>query len=201
VANVKRGIGSDPRIGNLFLNAGIGYGGSCFPKDVKALIGTAAECGYTLQVLAAVDEVNDRQKETLLAKVRAHFGTGLAGRRIAIWGLAFKPNTDDMREAPSQVVIDGLLAAGAQVTAFDPVAHETARVVFGDRITYAVSAYDALEGADALLLVTEWSEFRAPDYARMKSRLRAPVVFDGRNLWEPARLRELGFTYFGTGRG
>src|SRR5471032_3405334 len=184
---VRQGIGSDPRIGYHFLYAGCGYGGSCFPKDVKALIRTAAESGRDLKVLQAVEDANDAQKQVLVQKIVKRFGENLAGRRFAIWGLAFKPNTDDMREASARVLIGGLLARGATVCAYDPVAIAEARRAFGDepRITYAENPDAALEGADALAIVTEWKEFRSPDFARIAKTLKTPVIFDGRNLYEP----------------
>jgi UDPglucose 6-dehydrogenase len=200
VDNVRKGIGSDGRIGPAFLFPGPGYGGSCFPKDVKALVRTAAECGVPLRVLESVEEANDAQKRRLFAKLRELLGD-LGGRRIAIWGLAFKPNTDDMREAASLVLIEELLDAGATVVAHDPVAmHETQRRI-GDRIEYAQTNYDALTGADALVIVTDWNEYRHPDFARIKDTLRAPVVVDGRNLYDARKMKGLGFTYASIGRG
>jgi UDPglucose 6-dehydrogenase len=200
VDHVRLGIGSDARIGPAFLFPGPGYGGSCFPKDVKALVRTAKERGVPLRVLGAVEETNDAQKHRLFEKLNALSG-GVKGKRIAVWGLAFKPNTDDMREAPSLVLIDELLAAGAEVVAHDPVAmHETERRL-GTRIRYAESGYAALEGADALVVVTEWNEYRHPDFARMKHTLKTPVVVDGRNLYDAARMRALGFAYDSIGRG
>jgi UDPglucose 6-dehydrogenase len=199
---VRQGIGSDPRIGYHFLYAGCGYGGSCFPKDVKALIRTAAENGRGLKVLQAVEEANDAQKQVLVGKIVRRFGEDLGGRRFAIWGLAFKPNTDDMREASSRVLIAELLARGAAVTAYDPVAMAEARRVFGDepRIAYASTPEQALEGADALAIVTEWKEFRSPDFAHIAATLKTPVVFDGRNLYEPQLVREAGIDYQPIGR-
>jgi len=199
---VRQGIGSDPRIGYHFLYAGCGYGGSCFPKDVKALIRTASDQGQDLKVLQAVEDANDHQKTVLTRKVLARFGQDLSGRRFALWGLAFKPNTDDMREATSRVVIDELLARGATVTAYDPVATEEAKRIFGDepRITYAQGPMEALEGAEALLIITEWKEFRSPDFERLKGALKQPVVFDGRNLYEPALMRDFGIEYHAIGR-
>jgi UDPglucose 6-dehydrogenase len=200
VDHVRLGIGSDGRIGPAFLFPGPGYGGSCFPKDVKALVRTAKERGVPLRVLGAVEETNDAQKHRLFEKLNALSG-GVKGKRIAVWGLAFKPNTDDMREAPSLVLIDELLAAGAEVVAHDPVAmHETERRL-GARIRYAESGYAALEGADALVVVTEWNEYRHPDFARMKHTLKTPVVVDGRNLYDAARMQALGFAYDSIGRG
>ncbi|HEV7992600.1 MAG TPA: UDP-glucose/GDP-mannose dehydrogenase family protein [Gemmatimonadaceae bacterium] len=200
VDNVRKGIGSDGRIGPAFLFPGPGYGGSCFPKDVKALVRTAKECGVPLRVLDSVEEANDAQKHRLFAKLREVVGD-LSGRRIAVWGLAFKPNTDDMREAASLVLIESLLESGASVVAHDPVAmHETKRRI-GDRIAYADSSYDALAGADALVVVTDWNEYRHPDFARIKSALKSPVVVDGRNLYDTRKMRALGFTYSSIGRG
>ncbi len=197
---VREGIGLDPRIGPRFLNAGIGYGGSCFPKDVQAMIATGRSHDVPFQVLEAVHQVNEEQKSLLSKIVCRFFGEDLSGRTFAAWGLAFKPNTDDMREAPSIVVIEELLAAGAKVRAYDPIAQETAREVLGDKIEYVDSSYETLEGADALLLLTEWGEFRLPDLARVKAKLRHPVVFDGRNVYPIERMREEGFTYFSIGR-
>jgi UDPglucose 6-dehydrogenase len=197
---VRKGIGSDGRIGPSFLFPGPGYGGSCFPKDVKALVRTAQDVGASLRVLESVEEANDRQKQRLYEKLVAALGTGVQGLHIALWGLAFKPNTDDMREAPALVLIDQLLAAGATVTAHDPAAmHEAERRV-GGRIAFAETNYEALEGADALVVVTEWNEYRHPDFARIKATLRRPVPVDGRNLYEPSKMRALGFTYDCIGR-
>ncbi|GAB7125703.1 UDP-glucose/GDP-mannose dehydrogenase family protein [Silvimonas sp. JCM 19000] len=197
---VRKGIGSDPRIGYSFLYPGCGYGGSCFPKDVKALRRTASEYGMDLQVLGAVESVNDTQKERLLQKVIDRFGEDLRGRRFALWGLAFKPRTDDMREAPSLVIIDGLLSRGATVCAFDPVAMQEARHTLGDRIDYSVSPMGTLTDADALLIVTEWKEFQCPDFERIATMLKQPVVLDGRNLYDPAMVREYGIDYDAIGR-
>ncbi|MBS0594242.1 MAG: UDP-glucose/GDP-mannose dehydrogenase family protein [Proteobacteria bacterium] len=199
---VRQGIGSDPRIGFGFLYAGCGYGGSCFPKDVKALIHSAGQKGSELQVLRAVEAANERQKELLVDKIVARFGADLSGRSFALWGLAFKPNTDDMREAPSRAVIDGLLRRGASVRAFDPVALPEARRLYAGepRITLVERAADALEGADALVIVTEWKEFRSPDFGRIRSALRQPVVFDGRNLFAPAIPEAEGIEYHAIGR-
>jgi UDPglucose 6-dehydrogenase len=200
VDNVRKGIGSDGRIGPAFLFPGPGYGGSCFPKDVKALVRTAKECGVPLRVLDSVEAANDAQKHRLFAKLSEAVGN-LAGRRIAVWGLAFKPNTDDMREAASLVLIEELLEAGATVVAHDPVAmHETKRRV-GDRIEYAETSYAALSGADALVVVTDWNEYRHPDFARIKATLKSPVIVDGRNLYDTTKMRALGFTYASIGRG
>ncbi|MCP5272755.1 MAG: UDP-glucose/GDP-mannose dehydrogenase family protein [Burkholderiaceae bacterium] len=202
IEQVRKGIGSDPRIGTHFLYAGTGYGGSCFPKDVKALIHIGHENAMDLQVLQAVEAANDRQKMVLVDKVVKRFGDDLTGRRFAVWGLAFKPNTDDMREAPSRVIVDALLARGATLSAYDPVAMtEAKRVMEGlSGITYADSADATLDGADALLVVTEWKEFRTPDFDRIKTALKQPVVFDGRNIWEPQLMKTLGIEYHGIGR-
>ncbi len=197
---VRRGIGYDRRIGHHFLFPGVGYGGSCFPKDVKAVIRTAGEHGMPFPLLNAVEEVNEGQKRRLVEKVVAEFGDSLEGRRVAVWGLAFKPRTDDMREAPSITVVWGLLARGAQVAVHDPEALSEARNLFGDRVSYHRLNYEALEGADALLIVTQWNEFRRPDFVRMKRLMRQPVIFDGRNLYEPEVMREHGFAYYPIGR-
>ncbi len=199
---VRSGIGSDPRIGYHFLYSGCGYGGSCFPKDVQALIRTAEEAGQNLMVLHAVEAANETQKHVLPAKIVKRYGENLAGRRFALWGLAFKPNTDDMREAPSRVLIDQLLARGATVCAYDPVAmHEARRIFKGDaRIDFAANPQAALAGADALAIVTEWKEFRSPDFAAIKAALKDPVIFDGRNLYDPAQLRAAGIEYQAIGR-
>jgi UDPglucose 6-dehydrogenase len=202
IESVRRGIGSDPRIGYQFLYPGIGYGGSCFPKDVQALQRTGTEVGVELKLLDAVERVNYAQKHVLTEKVVARFGADLSGKKFAMWGLAFKPNTDDMREAPSLVLIDDLTKRGATVVAFDPVAIEEAKHTLGSNknVSFASSAMDALDGADALLIVTEWKTFRAPDFAAMKARMKAAIVFDGRNLYEPADMRESGFSYYPIGR-
>jgi UDPglucose 6-dehydrogenase len=202
IEQVRKGIGSDPRIGYHFLYAGTGYGGSCFPKDVKAMIRSAADSGIELQVLGAVERVNEGQKSVLVDKVTARFGEDLAGRSFALWGLAFKPNTDDMREAPSRVIVAELLKRGASVRAYDPVAGDEARRVFGTTpgLSIVDRASDALPNADALLIVTEWKEFKSPDFDAMRSQLKQPVLFDGRNLYEPALMRSLGFEYSGVGR-
>ena len=202
IEHVRKGIGSDPRIGYHFLYPGAGYGGSCFPKDVTALLRTAQESGIELKVVGAVEEANERQKGVLVAKIVRRFGENLSGRRIALWGLAFKPNTDDMREAPSRVIIDGLLARGATVTAFDPVAMPEARHIYASepRVAFAEEALEAAGGADALAIVTEWKAFRSPDFDELRRRLATPVIFDGRNLYEPAAVRALGFEYFPIGR-
>ena len=203
VEKVRIGIGSDPRIGYSFIYPGVGYGGSCFPKDVQALERSARAVGYESQVLAAVEAVNSRQKRVLFDKIAAHFGGALAGRTFAVWGLAFKPNTDDMREAPSRVLLEALWAAGATVRAYDPVAMEEARRIYGARAALVLceSADAALQGADALAIVTEWREFRSPDFDAMRAALTSPVVFDGRNLFDPQLMKRFGFTYYGIGRG
>ena len=202
IEQVRRGIGSDPRIGHQFLYAGCGYGGSCFPKDVKALLHSAAAAGEPLDLLQAVERGNERQKLVLVRKIVERYGENLAGKRFALWGLAFKPDTDDMREAPSRVIVAELLRRGAQVTAHDPVAMDEARRVFADvpQLDFAATPTEALEGADALVIVTEWKAFRSPDFDRMRAALREPVVFDGRNLFDPEQMQELGFAYFPIGR-
>src|SRR6516162_4685538 len=199
VDQVRKAIGADRRIGTAFLFPGVGYGGSCFPKDVKALIRSARDRGYDFQTLRAVESVNEAQKERLVAKMRAHF-TQLSGRTIALWGLAFKPRTDDMRDAPAIPIIERLLSAGAQVRAYDPAAAPVARRLFDSRIALCDRSYDALAGADALAIVTEWNEFREPDFDKMRALLKSPVVFDGRNIYSPEHMRALGFTYFSIGR-
>jgi UDPglucose 6-dehydrogenase len=198
---VRRGVGSDPRIGAAFLFPGPGYGGSCFPKDVQALVRTGTEYGVSLDVLEAVEAVNRRQKQRVLAKLTRALGGGVGGRRIAVWGLAFKAETDDVRESPALDLVRGLMAGGATVVAHDPQAMASTRRVIGDGITYAADPYDALRDADALAIMTEWLAFRNPDFDLMKARLRQPVVVDGRNLYHPDRMRRLGFRYFGIGRG
>lgn len=200
ISLVRRGVGLDNRLGMHFLYAGLGYGGSCFPKDVRSIIHTAAQHDIDFQLLRSVDEVNNRQKLRLFDKLRVFYGGALEGRCFALWGLAFKPRTDDMREAPAIGLIESLLEAGATVRAHDPEAMDTARAVFGDRISYHRTGYDALEGADAMLVVTEWNEFRRPDFERVKGLLKEPVIFDGRNLWEPEQMRKKGFSYFPIGR-
>jgi UDPglucose 6-dehydrogenase len=199
VDQVRRAIGSDRRIGNSFLFPGVGYGGSCFPKDVKALVRSSQDKGYQFRILEAVEAVNDSQKLRLVCKMQAHFG-GLQGRTIALWGLAFKPRTDDMREAPAISIANRLLELGAEVRAYDPEANDTARRLFGDRIALCEKSYDAVDGADALAIVTEWNEFREPDFKRIKRLLKSPIVFDGRNIYSPEHMRALGFTYFSIGR-
>ena len=199
VDRVRRVVASDRRIGPSFLFPGIGYGGSCFPKDVKALARLARDADYRFRILEAVETVNAVQKRRLFEKMADDLGP-LEGRRIAVWGLSFKPRTDDMREAPSITVIEALLAAGAEVAAYDPQANESARRIFASRIRLASDGYEVLEGADALAILTEWNEFREPDFARMRGLMRAPVVFDGRNLFDPAEMRDLGFRYRSIGR-
>lgn len=199
VKEVAAGMGYDKRIGRAFLDAGVGYGGSCFPKDVKALIRMGHEAGQSLHVVEAVDRTNEGQKSILVPRVAAHLG-GLAGKTVAVWGLAFKPRTDDMREAPAIAVIEGLLAGGAAVRAYDPKAEEQARRAFGDRVTLCGRAYEAVKDADALVVVTEWNEFREPDFAKVRSLMRHAAVFDGRNIYDPQVLRDLGFHYEGIGR-
>jgi len=203
IEQVRLGIGSDPRIGTRFLYAGIGYGGACFPKDVKALVKSANEAGQEPLLLGAVEAVNQRQKQVLGDKILARCGRDLKGKRFALWGLAFKPGTDDMREAPSRVLIDTLAAAGARVTAYDPVAIDEAKRLMPDHpaVDYAASAGEALEGADALVIVTEWKEFRSPDFDAIRTRLREPLVFDGRNVFDPALMKSMGIEYFCIGRG
>jgi UDPglucose 6-dehydrogenase len=199
VRHVRMGMGTDSRIGQSFLFPGVGYGGSCFPKDVKALIRMGQEQGVALNVVRAVDETNEAQKSILVPRIAAHLG-GLGGRVVAVWGLAFKPRTDDMREAPAITVVEGLLQGGAAVRAYDPKAEKQARRIFGGRITYCGRAYEAVAGADALVVVTEWNEFREPDFLKVRSLMRNPAVFDGRNIYNPAILRALGFHYEGIGR-
>ncbi len=199
VNQVRKGIGSDPRIGNRFIYPGIGYGGSCFPKDVKALVKTGEENGYKLRILQSVEDVNEAQKHVLFTKVNKHFKGQLKGKHFAMWGLSFKPETNDMREAPSLVLCEQLLAAGATVTAYDPVAMEESKHMIGDKIRYAKDAYEALAAADALLLVTEWREFRVPDWDRVKKTMKQHVVFDGRNIYSGPEMRALGFAYAGIG--
>jgi UDPglucose 6-dehydrogenase len=199
---VRQGIGSDPRIGYHFLYPGVGYGGSCFPKDVKALQFTARQAGQPLHLLAAVESVNEAQKRVLVDKIVTRMGGDLGGRSFALWGLAFKPNTDDMREAPSRVLVDALAARGARVIAYDPVAMPEAKRVFDAAlpISYAASPMEATRGADALVIVTEWKEFRSPDFDAIRANLASPLLFDGRNLYDPALVRSAGLEYFGIGR-
>ena len=203
IEKVRVGIGSDPRIGYGFIYPGVGYGGSCFPKDVKALIRSSHEVGHEPAILGAVETVNGRQKEVLFEKISGHFKGQLAGRTLALWGLAFKPDTDDMREASSRALMGRLWAAGARVRAYDPVASGEARRLYGQRseLLLAGSAYEAVEGADALAIVTEWKEFRSPDFDRLRERLATPVIFDGRNLYDPAMVERFGLAYYAIGRG
>lgn len=196
---VRKGIGADVRIGSKFLYAGCGYGGSCFPKDVKALIHTAENLGYEMKILEAVEEVNEFQKKILFEKLMKYYDNDIKGKTIAVWGLAFKPKTDDMREAPSLVIIDKILEAGGKVKAYDPVAMEEAKRILGDSITYAKDIYDATLEADAILMVTEWNEFRLPTWEVIKKTMKKPVVFDGRNIYNKQEMNEIGFDYFGIG--
>ena len=197
---VRRSIGRDPRIGTHFLYAGAGYGGACFPKDLKALIHVAGKAEVATDILCAVEAVNERQKRLLVRKIQAHYRQGLAAKTLALWGLAFKPNTDDMREAPSLAVIEALLAAGAKVRAYDPAANPQAEHLFGSRVELCDTRYAAAEGADGLVILTEWNEFRIPDFQRLRNSLREPTIFDGRNLYDSAYLSELGFNYHSIGR-
>jgi UDPglucose 6-dehydrogenase len=199
VRQVRLGLGRDARIGASFLFPGVGYGGSCFPKDIKALLWTAREQGVTLEVVGAVDRANDVQKRILVPRIAAHLG-GLRGKVIALWGLAFKPRTDDMRDAPALVIVDSLLAEGAAVRAYDPKAMAEARRLLDGRVSLCARSYDAVEGADALVLVTEWNEFREPDFHKIKKLMRTPAIFDGRNVYDPRSLKEMGFHYEGIGR-
>jgi len=204
VAHVRSAVGSDRRIGHAFLFPGVGYGGSCFPKDIRALLRTAEGVGLDLELVEATERVNESQKLHLLAKIRDYFSNDLKDKTLAVWGLAFKPRTDDMREAPSLSLIRALVAEGARVAAFDPEATREAKKYLGDvgpAVTYHRKSYEACDGADGLVLVTEWNEFREPDFERVRGLLRHPVVFDGRNIYNPETLKELGFTYFGVGRG
>jgi UDPglucose 6-dehydrogenase len=200
INDVRRGIGHDQRIGFSFLFPGVGYGGSCFPKDVRAAVHMARSQGVSARLMESVDLVNEAQKTVLMQKISAHFEHNLSDKTIAIWGLAFKPKTDDVREAPALVLIDALLAAGSRVRVHDPEAAPNVRVIYGDRLTYCDRPYGCLEGADALAIATEWNEFRNPDFEIMRRLLHNPVIFDGRNLYEPARMAALGFTYYGIGR-
>jgi UDPglucose 6-dehydrogenase len=203
IERVRMGIGSDSRIGYHFIYPGLGYGGSCFPKDVQALVRSARGVSYEPQLLNSVEEVNKRQKEVLPGKISRHFGGKLAGRTFAVWGLAFKPGTDDMREAPSRVLIEALWKAGAKVKAYDPAASKEARRIWGERedLTLCTRARECIDGADALVIVTEWKEFRSPDFEALKTKLKNPVVFDGRNLYDPVSMKKQGFTYYAIGRG
>ena len=200
INDVRRGIGSDSRIGFAFLFPGVGYGGSCFPKDVRALEATARGVNYEMRILPAVDAVNRLQKTVLLDRVLAHFAGNVRGKTLAVWGLAFKPRTDDVREAPALAMIDELLARGATLQVHDPEAIENVRRQYGAKLKYCPQPYDALDGVDALLVMTEWKEFQNPNFAKMKRLMKSPVIFDGRNIYEPGTLREAGFTYHSIGR-
>jgi UDPglucose 6-dehydrogenase len=200
IDSIRKGIGSDPRIGKQFLFPGVGYGGSCFPKDVKALIMTAEEYGRSLTILRSVDKLNEAQKKVLLNKLNKHFKSQMRGKTIALWGLSFKPQTDDIREAPSLVMIEELVAAGAKVRAHDPIAIPMVEPLFRGKVEFCENSYDALKDADALLVVTEWNEFRNPDFSKMKKMMKKPVILDGRNIYDPKEMKEKGFTYFSIGR-
>jgi UDPglucose 6-dehydrogenase len=200
VDKVRIGIGSDSRIGKRFLFPGIGYGGSCFPKDVIALVNTANENEYDFKILKSVIDVNYRQVDLFYKKINKHFKENLKGRHFGMWGLAFKPNTDDVREAPAHYLIKHLVESGATVTAYDPEAMETTKIILGDKIKYAKNSYDALENADALIIVTEWNVFRNPDFEMIKSKLKQPVIFDGRNLYDIEKMKHMDFTYYSIGR-
>jgi UDPglucose 6-dehydrogenase len=200
IGDVRRGMGTDRRIGSQFLFPGVGYGGSCFPKDVQALIHSASQHQLDFTLLKAADEVNNLQKRIVAERVKQHFGADLTGRTFAVWGLAFKPRTDDMREAPSLVVVDELLKAGAKVSVHDPEALDNARKIFGDRVTYHRANYEAIKGADALIILTEWNQFRHPNFQRIRTELKHPVIFDGRNLYEPTLMKALEFKYYSIGR-
>jgi UDPglucose 6-dehydrogenase len=197
---IRKGLASDSRIGPAFLFPGVGFGGSCFPKDIRALIDTGRQHDYGMKILTAVDEVNDTQPALFVEKVRNHFKGNLKERRIGVWGLAFKPRTNDMRDAPAVKIIEGLLSAGATIVAYDPEAADEAKKIFGSRIQLAPNNYGCLEGADALLIVTEWQAFRNPNFERVKTMMRQPVIFDGRNIYDPVQLRQLGFMYYSIGR-
>ncbi len=197
---VRKGLGSDTRVGKRFLFPGIGYGGSCFPKDVNALIKTTKENNSEMTLLTQVDKINKQQKLVLVNKLKAHFKKGLKNKKIAVWGLAFKPNTDDMRNAPSMVIVKELLKLNITISAYDPAAMENAKLYFGKSITYSNNQYDALKNADALMILTEWNEFRNPEFDEMKSNLKSPLIFDGRNIFDPDKMEELGFTYYSIGR-
>lgn len=197
---VRKGVGSDDRIGKRFLFPGIGYGGSCFPKDVQALAKSASEVNYDFKILQSVMQVNEDQKTYIIPKIKAYFNGDITGKKFALWGLAFKPNTDDIREAPALYIIDELLAAGATVTAFDPEAMNNVRAILGDKIQFADSQYDALETADALIIATEWSEFRTPDFDKITELLKNKVIFDGRNLFDRQLMQKLGYYYLSVGR-
>jgi UDPglucose 6-dehydrogenase len=201
INEVRRGIGHDARIGFQFLFPGVGYGGSCFPKDVRALVAMARQLGQPLHLMEAVDRVNENQKQVLIEKIRRHYGPALKEKTLAIWGLAFKPRTDDIREAPALSLIDELLKEGVQLRVHDPEALENVRAVYGSKLAYCDRPFGALEGADGLAIVTEWQQFRTPDFVVMKRLLREPVIFDGRNLYELKTMTEQGFVYYGIGRG
>jgi UDPglucose 6-dehydrogenase len=200
INNIRRGIGSDPRIGSKFLYAGTGYGGSCFPKDVKALIKTGKENNIPMKIISSVEEINEEQKSILFNKLVEYFNDNLKDKTIAIWGLAFKPNTDDMREAPALVIIDKLLKAGAKVRVYDPVAMNECKRRIGNVVEYSENQYDAVKNADALLLVTEWNEFRVPDFDLLEKIMKQKIILDGRNIYDPEELKNKGFIYFGIGR-
>lgn len=200
IDRVRKGIGIDPRIGSLFLSPGVGFGGSCLPKDVKAFVKTAEEYHAELKLISAADEVNEQQKRRLVQKIKQYFGGSVRGKTIALWGLSFKPETDDIREAPSLVIIDTLLIEGATVRVHDPIAIPAVRQIYGSKLEYCEVSYDTLTNADALVVVTEWQEFQAADLAKMKSQMKQPVVFDGRNIFDPKAMKEFGFVYFGVGR-
>jgi len=200
ISEVRRGIGSDNRIGYKFIYPGVGYGGSCFPKDVKALIQTGNKYKLPLKILQAVEDVNETQKSILAIKVMKHFGEDLKGKIFAVWGLSFKPQTDDMREAPSIVIINMLLEKGAKIQAYDPVAIAEAKKIFKSRVGFYEDNYSVLKDADALLLITEWHQFRYPNFNKMKEMLKHPVIFDGRNQYDPVKMKEIGFTYYSIGR-
>jgi UDPglucose 6-dehydrogenase len=196
---VRKGLAADSRIGPAFLFSGIGYGGSCFPKDVRALIETGREHDYEMSILKAVDTVNTNQPARFVEKIRSHFNNDLSGKRFAVWGLSFKPRTNDMRDAPSIKIIESLLSGGASIAAYDPEAMDEAKKIFGSRIELSISNYGCLEGADALLLVTEWQAFRNPNFERMKAAMKSALIFDGRNIYDPTHLKPAGFTYYGVG--
>lgn len=200
INSIRKGIGSDSRIGNKFLYAGAGYGGSCFPKDVKALIKTSEEKGHSLEILKSVEDVNDRQKQVMFNKINNHFEGNLKGKKFAMWGLSFKPQTDDMREAPSIVMIDLLTKAGATIIANDPIAMNEAKRRLGDKVEFAENQYDALKGADALIIMTEWSEYRNPTWKEMEALLENKLIFDGRNIYESEEMSKWGWTYYSIGR-
>jgi UDPglucose 6-dehydrogenase len=203
IENVRVGIGSDSRIGYDFIYAGIGYGGSCFPKDVRALVNTAQVHGYEPRLVSAIEAVNQDQKKVMLSKIVDHFGEDLTGKTFALWGLAFKPKTDDMRDAPAREIVEGLWARGAKVQAYDPEAMDSARRIYGERDDLILTERrdDALNGADALIIATEWRQFRSPDWEKLRSSLKEPVIFDGRNIFTPERVAKEGFTYYGIGLG